>query len=240
MRRNPILSLFLSVILPSIILQKGAPYLGGPTHALWIALMFPLADGAIERVREKKLSLIAGLGICNVLLSGFFAVAQITGHWFALKEAVLPVILGLLAYFTAHTEKNILTAMLLNPSVFNFNKLNEALAQQNRSAEFAVLLTKSNRYFAGSFFVSGFVNWLMGFFIFTPIDSALTSEARSEMLNSQLGTMTQWSIVGLMIPLMIFLIFFLRWFSKQVHALSGFTLDDLMIEKKKKEPAKPL
>ena len=81
--------------------------------------------------------------------------------------------------------------------------------------------------------VSGFVNWLMGFFIFHPIDPSLPSEARSEILNSQLGTMTQWSIFGLMIPLVIFLIFFLRWFSKQVYLLSGFTLENLMIQNEK-------
>ena len=95
-KSSPLFEVVFNVFLPSFILMKfsGEEHLGTGL-ALLVALAFPIAYGGMELIRNKKFNFIAALGFVSVLLTGGIGFFELDTRWLALKEALIPGLIGL-------------------------------------------------------------------------------------------------------------------------------------------------
>lgn len=224
---NSWLNLIFNIILPVLILNKLTKFLG-PLNALLLALAFPLAYGAYDLWKRKKVNAFSALGLLNVSLTGGLALMGIHGFWFALKEAAFPTLVGLFVLGSAFTKKPFIEAIFLNPTIMKVDLLEEKLKEHNKQTEFHAHLRKATMWLSLSFVFSAICNFILARGIFTHIDPALSAEAQSVMLNEQIAKMTTWSMAIIMVPSMLFLLGIFWYLMRGVKEYSGLTTDELM------------
>jgi len=222
-KQRPFVDLIVSIIIPSIILMKfsGEDQLG-PAGALIIALAFPIVWGLYELLGNKKRNYIALLGIFSVLLTGGIGLLKIDAQWLAIKEAAIPLILGIGVLVANKLGFPIVRKLLFNPKLMNVDRIESALAQNNNKPEFEKKLDKANLFFAGTFLFSAIMNYVLA-------KAIVTSESGSPAFNEELGKMTLLSYPVIAIPstLMMLAIFYFIW--RTVSSLTGLKLEEVLV-----------
>lgn len=226
---NSWLNLIFNIVLPVLILNKLTKFLG-PMAALLLALSFPLAYGAYDLAKRKKVNAFSALGLLNVGLTGGLALMGLHGFWFALKEAAFPTLVGFFVFGSAFTKKPFIASIFLNPGVMKVDLLEEKLAANNKQNEFHNHLRKATMWLSLSFVFSAICNFILAQKVFLNIDSTLSAEAQSVILNEQIAKMTTWSMAIVMVPSMIFLLGIFWYLMRGVKQYAGLTTDDIMKE----------
>lgn len=226
-KENPLISLACNIVIPVLILNKLSVRLG-PGLALVLAIASPLAYGLWDLAKTKKANPISILGILNTLITGGFALSGVSGRWFAVKEAAFPLLIGLFVFFSARKERSAVEMLFLNPQLFHIDKLKQIVSEKNLEAPFRKLMTQSTQWLGVSFFFSASLNLALALMIFEPLSPSMDETAKQTTLNSQIATMTQWSMLVILVPSMIFLmaIFFLM--VRKLKQMTGLTDDELL------------
>jgi intracellular septation protein A len=223
-------NIFFSVIIPVLILNKGTKYGLTPVLALVVALAFPLIFGLYSLIKEKKMNYIALLGLLNVLSSGVLTVLALGGIWFAIKEAVFPLLIGIFVYVSSFSDKPFFQSMFLNPTAFDVAKLWESLNTSEKKSQFLQTMKKATQGLSLSFLLSAILNFCLAFVIFKPLPEELTELEKQDLLNVQLSQMTMYSFVVIMIPILIVVSLVLYLTFKKTTQITGLTLEDLMVK----------
>lgn len=230
-QENVLISLGFNLILPVFILQKGAKLLGGfdgsATIALVVALCFPLIYGLVDYFRRDNKNLLSIIGFINTLITGAFALATLQGHWFAIKEAAVPLVLGLGVLASIRMKKPFMSFLVLKSGVLNSELLTQRIQEHGHEELFQKQLNKSTYFLSISFFISSVLNFFLGLRIFKPLDATLSLEQQKDVLNSQIAQMNWMGMLVISLPLMFFLGFILWDFFKQIKILSGLSLEEL-------------
>lgn len=230
-QENVLISLGFNLILPVFILQKGAKLLGGfdgsATIALVVALCFPLIYGLVDYFRRDNKNLLSIIGFINTLITGAFALATLQGHWFAIKEAAVPLVLGLGVLASIRMKKPFMSFLVLKSGVLNSELLTQRIQEHGHEELFQKQLNKSTYFLSISFFISSVLNFFLGLHIFKPLDATLSLEQQKDVLNSQIAQMNWMGMLVISLPLMFFLGFILWDFFKQIKILSGLSLEEL-------------
>src|ERR1043165_6533761 len=93
---NLLLNLLCNVVVPgAVLVWLSKDHLLGPLWATIVALAFPLGYGVYDLARRKKTNFLSIFGIFSVLASGGLMIAKLGGLWFAVKDAIMPTMLGL-------------------------------------------------------------------------------------------------------------------------------------------------
>ncbi|HWU43325.1 MAG TPA: VC0807 family protein [Bdellovibrio sp.] len=224
---NSWLNLIFNILLPVLILNRLTKFLG-PLNALLLALAFPLIYGAYDLSKRKKVNAFSVLGLLNVSVTGGLALMGIHGFWFAVKEAAFPSLVGLFVFGSAFTKKPFIEAIFLNPNVMKVDLLEEKLKENGRQQEFHAHLKSATMWLSLSFIFSATCNFIIARRIFTQIDSSLSSEAQSVLLNEQIARMTTWSMTIIMVPSMLFLLGVFWYLMRGVKKYSGLTTEEVM------------
>ncbi|MDX1755946.1 MAG: VC0807 family protein [Marinobacter sp.] len=219
---RPWIDLLVSIVIPSIILMKfsGDAYLGS-TWALIIGLAFPLGWGLFELVRYRKYNFIAVLGIISVGLTGGIGLMELDAQWLAIKEAAVPLVIGLAVLVSTRTQYPLVRTLLYNPSVLDVDKIQASLVRQNNEAEFEARLLKASYLFSGTFFFSSAMNYILAKWI-------VTSPSGTQAFNEELGRMTLVSYPMIAIPSMIMMIAIFYYLWRSIRRLTGYTLEEVM------------
>jgi hypothetical protein len=224
---HALINALVSIVIPVVILHKlSVPW--GPLNALFFALSFPLGYGVYDFYRKKKLNPITALGFINVMVTGSLAVLGIGGVWFSIKEAFFPFIIGVFIWISSLTKKPVVRTFLINPSVMNWDQILSRLQQNQTEAEFDRHVKLSTRFLAASFFISTALNFTLALNIFSPLDPSLDNTAKSIALNQQIAQMTSWSMIVIMVPLGVILIFVLWHLLKGIERLTGLKVDEIL------------
>lgn len=205
-------------------------------QALLIALAFPLINGVYSLIKDKKVNFISVLGLANILFSGILTLLALGGIWFAVKEAIFPLLIGLFVFASSRTKKPFFETMFLNPSIFQLDKLDAALDSDQKKKDFNTLIVRSTQYLSASFLLSAALNFGLSLYIFTPLSEDLTTEQKQQILNEQLSHMTAYSMVVILVPTLIFVGFIMYNAFKKTTALTGLKMDDLMVNNTPKQP----
>lgn len=224
---NTILNLLCNIVIPVLILNKLTARLG-PGTALILALAFPLTYGAWDLIRRRKANPFSLLGMLNILITGGLAWIGINGFWFAVKEAAFPLLIGIFVLASSWSKKPAVAMLFVNPALFNMDRMNESLKQHGREKEFERLLQRATRWLACSFFLSAALNFILASRIFLPMADGLDAATISTQLNDQIATMTQWSMLVILLPSMVFLSAILYGLIVQVRKLTGLTDEEFM------------
>ncbi|MBE8163159.1 MAG: hypothetical protein HAW63_04150 [Bdellovibrionaceae bacterium] len=229
-KENPLISLLLTIIIPSILLEKLAgwiPYENAALISLIIALSFPLSYGLWDYVSKKNKSWMALLGGINIGLSGGFAVLQLSGPWFSIKEAAFPFLIGVFVWLSATKKKNFFQLIIMNPQFINTALLNKKVTETQAGEKMKKLFVRSNKLFAVSFFLSALLNFILAYNIFIPI-TEVDSHKIQAVLNSQVSQMTWMGFVVIALPLMPFSFYIFMDFFKRLKSFSGVGFQELL------------
>ncbi len=225
-QNNSFSNILINIVIPVLILNKGAKIGLTPVLALCIALAFPLIYGAYCLFKEKRVNYISILGLLNILISGILTLLALGGIWFAIKEAIFPLLIGIFVYLSSKSDTPFFKSMFLNPTVFQLDKLNERLDSNEKQIQFKELMMRSTQFLSLSFLLSAALNFFLAIYIFKPLPEELTLEQKQEALNVQLSHMTAYSMFVILIPTIIVVGFIMYNAFKKITLITGLKMDE--------------
>ena len=220
---RPFVDILVSILIPSLILMKasGDDRLG-PTGALLVALAFPIGYGLLELTRHGRRNVMALLGIVSVLLTGGIGLLKIDAQWLAVKEAAIPLAIGIGVIVANRLGYPLIRKLLFNPALMDVERIHAELERKDNRAVFESRLNHANTLLAGTFLFSAVANYLLAKLI-------VTSESGSSAFNEELGRLTLLSYPIIAIPSMVMMmgIFWFLW--RTVNRLTGLSLEEIMV-----------
>ncbi|HAS8174993.1 TPA: MFS transporter [Vibrio vulnificus] len=220
-KSNPLVEILFNVFVPSFILMKfsGEENLG-TALALVVALLFPIVYGGMDLIRNKKFNFISALGFVSVLLTGGIGLLELDTKWLALKEALIPGLIGLAVFGSTFTRYPLMQKMVLNDTVLNLDLITQRLKERGKTDAFERCLMSSNYLFASTFAFSSVMNYFLATWI-------VTSPAGTVEFNEELGKLTLYSYPVIAIPsmLMMFGIFYYVW--RQIRSMTSLETEQI-------------
>jgi len=233
---NPLISIMLNVVIPVIILTylSKDKYLG-PLWGLVVALILPIGYGLHTLVKERRADFVSVIGIVSVLLTGIFGILKLPPEWIAIKEAAIPLIIGLVIVISLKTPYPLIKKILMSEKIFNVTLLHEKLREKENEKHFEKRLVGLTWGLASSFFLSSALNYFLACAV-VKTSPAVDMQA----YNVEIGKMTGLSYIVVMLPSMAVMILVLIAMIKTLTHLTGLKMDDLLAEHLQEEkPAAP-
>lgn len=227
-QENFLLSLVFNILLPIMILNKGHKYGLTPTMSLILALALPLGYGIMDYVQNGRKNPISILGVINTLLTGGLALLKSGGIWFAIKEASIPLAIGIFVVATLRFKKTALESFLNISGLLKLETIWQFATNQGNAESLKLHFKKSTVLLAISFFISAILNFIIGILVFKPIESSLAESVKTQILNEQIAKMTWMGYVAISLPLMLFTGFILWYLFKGLKENTGLKLDEMM------------
>ena len=225
-KENLFINLACNIIIPVFILNKGQSFFSffNSLHILILALAFPIGYGAFDWLRNKRKNIISLFGVLNVLSTGGLALFKVKGIWFAVKEALFPLLIGLFVLFSAYTKKSFFEYLCSSAPLFNWTRIKECSSDKSLKK----LFRKSTLWFSLSFFLSAGLNFALALFIFTDSAKTLVEQEKEMLLNQQIADMTWLGFVVIGLPMTVFAGFILWSFMKNLKQITGLSLEEIM------------
>jgi len=219
---NPWLELLITIVVPALVLMQlsGAQRLG-PVGALLLALAFPLGYGGWVLVRERKLNLMASIGVVSTLLTGGIGLLALDAQWLAVKEAAVPGAIGLAVLISARTRSPLVRLLVFNRTLFDVDKVQQALRARGSEAEFERRLRAGTVMLAGTFVFSAVANYLLARWV-------VSSPAGTEAFNAELGRLTLLSYPVIAIPSMLMMGAVMFYLARGARRLTGLGLEQML------------
>lgn len=216
------LELIICIIIPTLILKKlsGDEQLGS-NLALIFALSLPLGFGVYEFVASKKVRFVPALGFISIMLTGGIGLLQLDVKYIAIKEALIPLVLGVATLVSTYTKYPLIRTFLYNDAVMQVDKVADKLKAQDKTSEFDQMMIKATWLLACSFFLSAVLNYILAKII-------VVSPAGTAEFNDQLGTMNLMSYPVIVLPCMVITLFALYYVIKNIKRMTGFELEEIV------------
>jgi hypothetical protein len=230
---NPLISIVINIVIPVAILSllSKEKYLG-PVWALVVGLAFPISYGIRTLLRDRKADFMSLLGIVSVTLTGIFGILQLPPQWIAVKEAAIPLLLGLAIVGSLKTPFPLIKKLLMTESLFDVERLVSALKEKGNEVLFEKRLVGLTWGFAASMFISATLSYILAKIV-------LKSEPGTEAFTAELGKMTGLSHIVVLVPSMIVMLWVMNKLFDTLIELTGLDLEELIAEhlRKKEKPA---
>lgn len=222
-KQSPFMDLIISIILPSIILMKfsGEDRLG-PTGALLLALSFPIVWGLYDLMKNGVKNYVAILGVVSVLLTGSIGLLKLDAQWLAVKEAAIPLCIGIGVLVANFFGFPLIRKLLYNPSIMRVDRVDQALKERGNQQQFLKQLDRANILFACTFFFSAVANYVLAKMI-------VKSDSGTEAFNNELGRMTLLSYPVIAIPSMIMMLAIFYYIWRTIRQLTDLKLEQVVV-----------
>lgn len=215
-------NLMFNIVIPTLILSKASgDDMLGPTLGVICALAFPLAFGAWDLRGAGKVNVFSILGVVSVLLTGGISLLKLPPEYIAIKEALIPGLIGVGVLLTLNSKYSLIRLIILNEEILDVARLKQLVVERNQEDAFNSHLSVANKIVAASFFLSSALNYGLARYI-------VTSPAGTPEYNEQLGTMTALSYPVIVLPSMIVLGIAIWYLFKQIKEVTGQGLEDFM------------
>ena len=219
---NPLFEIVVTILVPAVVLmQLSSPERLGPAGALLLALAFPLFWGVREGLRRRKVSGVAVLGVVSTLLTGGIGLLKVDPFWLAVKEAAVPLLIGLAVLGSNWTRWPLIRILVFNPTLFDVARIDAALKARGTTVPFELRLRTGTLWLAGTFFFSATMNFVLARWI-------VTSPAGSEAFNAELGKLTLVSYPAIAIPSMLMMMGLMWWLASSAKKLTGLDLGEML------------
>lgn len=249
-KEHPLANILVNVIVPVLILSYlskdpdlqerlgkiARPWHIGPLWAMIFALALPLGYGAWYYLKTRKGNFFSAIGLVSVLLSGGLTVylwnkngtvKPNAGLLFGLKEALIPLVLGISILFSHRTATPLIRVFLYNDSIFDIPKIENRVASISAQTDYESLLHRATKLFATSFFLSSLMNLVLAQWFFHGFNSQAIDAL--ETYNSIIASVTGYGFLVIGVPIILFLFFTLRCLLSGLRHLTGFKDEDLML-----------
>ncbi len=238
-KENLWLNLGFNLFVPILFLRKGDEWFGPTLEQilespkdgtligsvmLVLAISFPIGYGLWDFARRKKWNFLSILGALSAFLTGGIGLLPgATVFMFAIKEAALPAILGLLTILTLKTKKPLVKLFLYNPDVIRVDLVDQALEARGTTSEFNQLLKKCTWLIALTFILSASLNYFLSRAI------VITEPSIDKLaFNDEVGTMMGWSFPIISLPCMVVSAYAFWILIKGIRTLAGMNFEDAL------------
>lgn len=220
---SPIADLLLTIVLPSAALEwLSVPARLGPFWALVVAAALPLGFGVYCFITRSGLNFFSVLGLVAVIVTGSLGLLKLDSFWFAIKEASVPVFLGLAFPLSHLWGRPLIESILLTPQLINRAVLQRALVTPEQRTSFAGLLLRASWGMGAGMLLSAVGNIALALHLLGG------KEPGSEAFVKSIGTLNWAGFIVIGVPLLGIMFVVLMWFLRAVHRLTGLDRDDLM------------
>jgi hypothetical protein len=222
---SALMDLVFNLLIPVLILKKTDDFIDLDSGIiLLIALAFPLGFGLKDFILSRKINIFSILGLVNILLTGVIGLLELPPKWVAVKEAAIPGILGLAVVISMRTRYPLLKTLLYNPRILKIDLIERKLAEHGAKEKFEETLKRATWYLAGSFFVSSGLNYTLAKIM------VKTSPAIDRtVFNSEIASMWTWSMVVIVVPSMVVMMFALWTIFHGIKLHAGLTMEEVMV-----------
>lgn len=222
---NPIYNILFNIILPVIILNNLTNQWGenGPLYALLLALSLPIIYGLTDYLKRNKANIISILGIINIITTGGLALLKLEGIWFAIKEGLFPLIVGLALLFSAYTSKPLMKVIFNNILNMSFADVEDP----DKKRAFQKLFKNSTIIFALSFFISSLLNFILALWVFQDINPLLTEHEKTVILNAQIAKMTWMGYLIIALPLTVIMALNLWYLIRGITRITQLSIQEI-------------
>jgi len=225
-KENQFVSLIFNIIIPVLIMTKMSGTEGsfalGPKLSLLIAITFPLGYGIFHFSKERKVNFVSVLGLVSVLLTGIMGLfKEISPLWFAIKEASIPAIIGLVVIVSIRFKSNIVKKLLFNEDIMDMERVYTRLEEKNQLHTFELIIKKASYWVAFSFLISSILNFTLARIILTGVPGT------SEYIE-QIGKMNGLSFPVIALPCTIILVLVLFYVFKKIKQITDLQLEDII------------
>ncbi|MBJ7424861.1 MAG: hypothetical protein JHD23_10250 [Akkermansiaceae bacterium] len=249
-QEHPLANILINVIIPVLILsylskdpelqerlgKVAKPWHVGPIKAMILALVLPLGYGVWHYIKTRKGNFFSALGLVSVVLSGGLTiylwnqdgtVKPNAGILFGVKEALIPLILGIAILTSYRSATPLIRVFLYNDTIFDIPKIEKRVTEISAQAGYEQILLGATRLFAASFFLSSIMNLGLAQWFFHGFDASAIDAL--ENYNSIVAKVTGWGFAVIGVPILIFLFFTLRSLLKGLGKLTGYKDEELML-----------
>lgn len=221
-RENMLVNLLFNIALPTLVLTKlSDPDYLGIKLAIGIAIAFPIGYGVRDFALRGRVNFISALGLVSVLLTGGFSLFELAAQYIAIKEAAIPLLLGVATIVSLRTSQPLVNTFLLSDSIINRPAIEQALTANGTGRDFDRLLIKASWLLASSFLLSALLNYGLATYL-------LVAEPGTVAFNEQLGKMTALSFPVIALPATIVLTAALFYLFKGIGQLTGLSFEQII------------
>ncbi|MCB1226325.1 MAG: hypothetical protein KDK99_10975 [Verrucomicrobiales bacterium] len=220
---HPLADMLLTVVLPSIVLEWASkPERLGPLWALVLASAIPLGFGLWCWQQKRGLNFFSIFGLVAVILTGSLGLLNLNAFWFAAKEALFPIILGLAFPLSHYFGTPLINELLLNPQVINHRAIQASLDSDAKKQAFAGLLQRASWGMLATTFASAAANFALALHLIGG------TEPGSEAYVKAIGKLNWMGFLVIGIPLVGLTLLLLFWLIRRISALTGLDREDLL------------
>ena len=229
-KENMLLNIGFNILLPIMVLNKGKKYFGEylepyfenvAVGILIIAILFPVCYFIYDYFKRSKYNVFSILGLISVLLTGGIGILEIPTQWFAVKEAAIPLLIGIAVVVSLKTPWPLIRTLLYNPEILDVDKVHDALVAHDSESAFEKLLAKCTWLLAFSFLLSGILNFGLARWI-------VVSPSGTDAFNSEVSKMMAWSWPVIVIPSMAIMMVTLWMLLGGIKQMTGLELEDIL------------
>jgi intracellular septation protein A len=225
---------------PALVEQAGEsakPWHLGPVPALVIALALPISYGVWFYLKHRKLNFFSIVGLISVLLTGGLtlylwqkdgSVRPSAPILFGIKEACIPLILGLAILISHWTKTPLLNTFIYSPHIFDIKKIEKMVKERGTMPVYGKLLFSSTFFFSASFLISTVANFFLAQYFLGDIDFADKAAAR-EQYNQGVGRLTGWGFVAIGLPILVILLYLLWRLVAGLRRLTGLQTEEILL-----------
>lgn len=244
---HPLANLLINVLLPVLVLgvlskdpalQK-EPRLWhiGPMAAMIVALSLPIGYGVWFVVRRRKVNTFSLLGVASVLLTGGLTlylwnsngtVKPHAGLLFSIKEAIMPLILGVVIWWSKRTDTPLIRVFLYHDGIFDIGRIEAKVAERNASARYEEILGRATRLFAASFFLSALLNLIFVQWFFRGFDPQAVDAF--EQFNAIVSRVMGWGLLVIGVPVLAFMILTVKRLTADLAALTEMKEGEILLQ----------
>ncbi len=212
--------LMVTVALPSAVLMLGSGEARlGPLWGLVVALSMPLIWGVIGAVRQGSVSGLAVIAFVSIALTGGVGLLELEARWIAIKEAAVPLIMGLAVIATATTRLSVVP--ILFERLMDAERVEQALEAQGTAERHRALTTRASRWVGLLFLGSSILTYALARFM-------VTSQAGTAPFNEELGRFTVLSVPAVAVPVMLGMLRVLWGVVDGLEAHTGLDFEELI------------
>ncbi|MDP3971126.1 MAG: VC0807 family protein [bacterium] len=219
-KENALINIVINIVIPSIILMKfsGDQQLG-PAYGLIIALLFPFGYGVYDFIKRKKYNFISILGIISIFLTGGIGLLHLDIKWIAVKEAAVPLIIGLAILFSTRTKFSFVEKLLAE--MLDMEKINTSLKLHKAEFAYKKRMKIVNYLIVGSFMLSATLNYILAKVI-------VISPSGTPEFTAELGKLTALSYPVIALPSTIVMIVALVYLITGITKITDLEIEDLV------------
>jgi len=145
-------------------------------------------------------------------------------HWVAVKEAAIPLIIGLVVLFSTKTSWQLISKFLYNREIFDIGKIQNKLDSNGLQMQLNRKINKANIFLSFSFFFSAVLNFFLAKFI-------VQSMPGTAQFNEEIGRMTMLSFPVIALPSVLIMIFIFWYIMSSIKYLTQLSSNEILSEK---------